>query len=139
MSSAKRFGDVSPTMSFRHDGRMADRRYLPMLDEFDDHAPGTLAWLQAWYAARCDGDWEHGGGISIETLDNPGWLLRVDVVGTPLEVRSLDSREIHRSAHDWVSIRLVEGRFQAACGPLNLGEAIHEFRLWAEGSPRLVG
>jgi hypothetical protein len=28
--------------------------------------------LEAWYASRCDGEWEHGYGISIETLDNPG-------------------------------------------------------------------
>ena len=50
---------------------MVDRRSQPMFDEFDDHAPGTLAWLQAWYATQCDGDWEHANGVSIESLDNP--------------------------------------------------------------------
>jgi hypothetical protein len=115
---------------------MVDRGYLPMFDEFDDHAPGTLTWLQAWYAAQCDGDWEHGYGLLIETLDNPGWFLRVDLAGTALSGRIFDRREIHRSEHDWLSVQLVDNRFEAACGPLNLGEAVHEFRLWAEGPPQ---
>jgi Immunity protein 53 len=82
------------------DGRMVDRRHLPVFDEFDDHAPGALTWLQAWYAARCDGDWEHGYGVAIQTLDNPGWSLRINLEGTMLEGRSLDGREVHRSQHD---------------------------------------
>lgn len=117
---------------------MVDRRYLPMFDEFDDHAPGALTWLQAWYAAQCDGDWEHGGGISIDTLDNPGWSLRISLDGTVLAGRTLDRHEIHRSEHDWIIIEVVDNRFEAACGPLNLGEGVHEFRLWAEGPPRLA-
>jgi hypothetical protein len=116
----------------RHDDPMVGRGYLPMFDEFDDHAPGALTWLQAWYAAQCDGQWEQSYGVLIDTLDNPGWLLRVDLADTALAGRSLDRREIHRSEHDWLSIQLADNRFEAACGPLNLGEAVHEFRLWAE-------
>jgi len=37
-----------------------------------------LTELQAWYVVQCDGDWEHTYGVKIETLDNPGWMLRVD-------------------------------------------------------------
>jgi len=32
-----------------------------------------LKWLQQWYSEHCDGAWEHGFGITIETIDNPGW------------------------------------------------------------------
>lgn len=31
--------------------------------------------IQDWFADRCDGIWEHRLGISIESTDNPGWLL----------------------------------------------------------------
>jgi Immunity protein 53 len=41
-----------------------------------------LAWLQDWYAEYCDGDWEHRYSIRIENLDNPGWLLHIDLEGT---------------------------------------------------------
>ncbi len=38
-----------------------------------------LAWLQDWYRSRCDGTWEHSYGVKIDTLDNPGWLVTVDL------------------------------------------------------------
>ena len=31
-----------------------------------------LPKLTCWFAARCDGEWEHDRGISITTTDNPG-------------------------------------------------------------------
>ena len=37
----------------------------------------ALRKLQSWYQAQCDEDWEHGEGITIETLDNPGWSLEI--------------------------------------------------------------
>ena len=46
-----------------------------------------IEWLEQWYVAQCDGDWEHAKGVKIETLDNPGWLLTVDLAGTEREGR----------------------------------------------------
>jgi len=40
------------------------------------------AWLQQWYLQQCDGDWEHGYGLHIGTLDNPGWTVDVNLAGT---------------------------------------------------------
>ena len=42
----------------------------------------ALQRLEQWFAARCNGDWEHASGVTIETLDNPGWRLWVDLTGT---------------------------------------------------------
>lgn len=103
-----------------------------MKGAWGDPVPDALTWLQAWYATRCDGDWEHGYGVRIETLDNPGWHVRVDVAGTALERAALEPWEVHRGEHDWVVVRRNGEAFDAACGPLNLGEALHAFRLWAE-------
>jgi hypothetical protein len=47
----------------------------------------ALSRIQVWYHAQCDGDWEHSYGIHIENCDNPGWLLRVYLVGTALANR----------------------------------------------------
>lgn len=33
--------------------------------------------LVNWYVSHCDGEWEHGYGITIETLDNPGWAVNI--------------------------------------------------------------
>lgn len=35
--------------------------------------------LEDWYQSNCDGDWEHGFGVTIESLDNPGWSLTADL------------------------------------------------------------
>jgi hypothetical protein len=32
----------------------------------------ALDFLHRWYAAQCDGDWEHEFGIRLTTPDNPG-------------------------------------------------------------------
>lgn len=40
-----------------------------------------LIWLQNWFAVQCDGVWEHAHGIKIDTLDNPGWTVHVDLEG----------------------------------------------------------
>ena len=42
----------------------------------------VLGALQAWYAAHCDGDWEQEFGVTIGTMQDAGWELRVDLVGT---------------------------------------------------------
>lgn len=41
--------------------------------------------LQRWYNKQCNGSWEHQYGVSIDTLDNPGWTVVIDLVGTDLE------------------------------------------------------
>jgi len=30
----------------------------------------NFLWLLNWFRNHCDGDWEHGSGVHIETLDN---------------------------------------------------------------------
>jgi hypothetical protein len=98
--------------------------------QFSSRERDPLTWLQGWYASQCDGDWEHEYGVSIETLDNPGWFLKVDLRDTAVDGLSFPTQEVRRSEHDWFVARVVDGRFEVACGPLNLGEAIHQFRLW---------
>lgn len=44
-----------------------------------------LKKLENWFIMHCDGDWEHSYGITIDTLDNPGWKLVVDLMDTLLE------------------------------------------------------
>jgi hypothetical protein len=97
---------------------------------FSSYAPDPLTWLQGWYAAQCDGEWEHEYGVTLETLDNPGWFLKADLSGTEMDGVPLAKNEIHRAEHDWLTTRVVENRFEAACGPLNLGEAVFQFRVW---------
>jgi hypothetical protein len=47
----------------------------------------NLAWLTQWYLHECKDDWEHSYGVKIDTLDNPGWTLKIDLRETELQGR----------------------------------------------------
>ncbi len=96
--------------------------------------PNALQALQQWYLAQCDGDWEHSFGVSITTLDNPGWSLAITLTGTELESRTFDP--IWRLEHEteWFSCKRTDTQFQGAGGPLMLDELIGIFLRWAESS-----
>ncbi|WP_329233855.1 immunity 53 family protein [Streptomyces sp. NBC_01460] len=99
-------------------------------------AEHVMDWLQGWYAAQCDGDWEHEWGVKIDTLDNPGWSVRIDLEDTYLEAHDFPRQDLRRGKDDWIIARTSDLTFHAACGPGNLTEALTLFRRWAgENTP----
>jgi hypothetical protein len=88
--------------------------------------------LQRWYLSRCDGDWEHCLGVKIETLDNPGWHIRINLKGSQSESSTVNWVKIDRTESDWMHYRVNNKEFYSACGPLNLSEAIETFLEWFE-------
>ena len=82
--------------------------------------------LVAWYRTHCDGDWEHTHGIRLETLDNPGWQLTVDLVRTNLQGRCMEdvvegcNPDGHPVSLRWINCVVRENRFRGACDPTQL-------------------
>jgi hypothetical protein len=95
----------------------------------------ALTRLENWYSHHCDGTWEHQHGIRIETLDNPGWRLEIDLKGTPLILVHYADLGVERSATDWVKCRVQDGKFEGFGGPGNLSELLEAFLKWAEQAP----
>jgi hypothetical protein len=99
----------------------------------------SLQWLQQWYYAHCDDTWEHQHGITIQSLDNPGWLVKIDLAGTPLESVNMKTvgQESHinhsgiTGDHDWLYCKVEDGFFVGA------GEAEGTYHL-ADGHSRVV-
>src|SRR5579864_7039170 len=91
----------------------------------------TLEKLQAWYASRCDGTWEHQYGVKIDTLDNPGWAVEIDLAGTPLESHRFVEYESERSEIDWARCKVEGVVFRGYGGAKNLAEIIEVFTSWA--------
>jgi hypothetical protein len=87
--------------------------------------------IQEWYAACCDGEWEHTYGVRIETLDNPGWAVDIDLTDTPLAGKPFESVNLERTENDWLNCQVSSGRFRGRGGPKNLDEILHIFRDWA--------
>jgi hypothetical protein len=87
----------------------------------------VLARIQEWYRGRCDGDWEHSYGMKVETLDNPGWLVTVDLEDTPWEQLAAPRSIVQRSETDWVQIEIAQGKFIGCGGAGNLEEILERF------------
>jgi len=92
----------------------------------------ALQRLQAWYLSECNEDWEHQYGVTIDTLDNPGWLMTIDLVETSLDGRVTSGRRIDRTESDWLQFESDGQTFKAAGVALNLEELIEAFLSWAE-------
>ena len=53
-----------------------------------------LSWIAERYISNCDESWEHSYGVKFDTLDNPGWDVKIDLMETPLENRAFEVYEI---------------------------------------------
>jgi len=87
--------------------------------------------LADWLEKHCDGDWEHSYGVAIDTIDNPGWVLRVDLADTELAGVEFPPLKQERSDHDWIHCSVDGGVFKGAGGVCNLDELITCFLDWA--------
>lgn len=91
----------------------------------------VLSALQSWYQRQCNGAWEEQFGVVIDTLDNPGWMVTIDLAETPVEHCSFAEVDQQRSPQDWIYCRVEDLQFKAACGPTNLEEVLQVFLDWA--------
>jgi hypothetical protein len=102
-----------------------------------------LKWLEQWYADQCRGDWAQVRGVTIQSLDNPGWMVTVDLVGTGLEPRVADALILREGeppsaengnvgGPDWIECSVKGGRFIGAGDPGKLRTLLRCFREWAE-------
>ncbi|MFF0623794.1 Imm53 family immunity protein [Streptomyces sp. NPDC004296] len=68
----------------------------------------------------------HGFGIRIETLDNPGWSVEVDLEETGLNGVTLDRTEV-AEGDSWIQAWPDGSVFHLRCGPADLGSALERF------------
>jgi len=92
----------------------------------------SLSELERWYASQCNGDWEHSYGVKIDTLDNPGWRVQIDLHGTDRQDAELERVKIARTDADWITYWVEKKQFNIACGATNLTEAVQIFIRWFE-------
>lgn len=92
----------------------------------------NLEWLENWYTSQCDGDWEHMYGITIETVDNPGWYITINLIGTECEKSYFPHLKNNADEMDWYFCLVRNGNFEASCGPKQLEEILQIFRNWVE-------
>lgn len=93
----------------------------------------NVSRLEKWFAANCDGDWEHQGGQTIKTLDNPGWTVRLDLDTiehrfdeTVSEFDRPEAENANSAKDDFVYYTFDAGKnvLEACCSIGNLSEVL---------------
>ncbi len=96
----------------------------------------SMQQLNQWWQAQCDGDWEHEFGVSIGTLDNPGWIVKIDIMYTHMQDWRFEPVSRRLSETDWHDYRIVPGttcggsefmHFVGMGGPNNLDDILSFF------------
>ena len=91
--------------------------------------------IQRWYAAQCDGDWEHNFGLSIQTMDNPGWSVKVNLEDTLLENLPFEAVYVGDGSGIWLSCHVKKCFFVGYGDPSQLSRILEIFLTWAKTVP----
>lgn len=70
-----------------------------------------IEWLENWYENQCDGEWEHEYGIVIESLDNPGWHISIDLANTNIEIDEISWTLLEVSEKNWLGFKIENNQF----------------------------
>jgi len=91
-----------------------------------------LIEIQTWYAAHCNGEWEHTYGIKIDSLDNPGWWVKIDLTGTELAEAAFAPRTEQVSETNWLNCKIANRIFEGAGDASKLESILGIFLDWAK-------
>ena len=96
----------------------------------------VLQHLQDWYTRQCDEVWEHKYGVRIESCDNPGWWVHIDLRGTQLDgvpftpiSQGVDEKGFPAGPR-WINCCVKEGAYSGAGDETKLEEIIQVFLDW---------
>ncbi len=92
----------------------------------------TINWLNNWILYNCDSDWEHTYGIKIQTLDNPGWSVKIDIEETPMMNVEFENIEIENDDDDWIHCKVEDNIFYGYGDLQKLENILLIFRNWVE-------
>ena len=71
-------------------------------------------------------------GVKIDTLDNPGWGVKIDLSDTQLEGKTFENIDTDNGNDDWIMCRVVDGVYEGAGDPFKLEEILRIFKKWVE-------
>jgi hypothetical protein len=97
-----------------------------------------LQRLQVWYVDQCNGEWENDHGIAITSCDNPGWWVKIDIIGTGLEHRPFNrvAEQVDASGFQqgdrWLSCFVNDGVWNGAGDETKLLVIVKTFLDWAD-------
>ena len=95
--------------------------------------PSTLQRLSQWYLRHCNGDWEHSFGFSINTLDNPGISIDINLADTELQkIPFAEIKQDYDSEDRWFVCRRTDDLFEAHGVATRFEDMLLVFLDWAD-------
>ncbi|MBP5786221.1 MAG: immunity 53 family protein [Kiritimatiellae bacterium] len=96
-----------------------------------------LKEIQEWFQNQCDGEWEHARRITLESCDNPGWWLKIDLQGTNLENKEFKEIKtgdfsVNMPEPPWIHLYVENGVFNGAGDVMQLKNILRYFLDWAQ-------
>ncbi len=88
----------------------------------------AFEFLSRWYQEHCDGDWEHQYGVRINTIDNPGWQIQIDLAETEIENLVIEYQLVETDEQDWFGYSVKDKIFSAAGDSQKLETMLSKFR-----------
>ena len=92
----------------------------------------SLIKLEKWYQSQCNGEWEHNYGITIGTLDNPGWTVDIDLKETDIEGANMENLIVDNGDNDWIHLKIIDDLFIGRGDPKKLHYIIEAFLHFVE-------
>ena len=87
-----------------------------------------MNWLTEWFKSQCNGDWEHENQIQIYTVDNPGWVVKIDLRNTMLEKLEVEYKLVEKDENDWYGFSIKNAVYDGAGDLDKLELLINKFR-----------
>ena len=93
-----------------------------------------VEFLQSWFQAQANGEWERARGVTFETLDTPAWMVTIDLAGTALDGRTMAAVQKERSESDWLVCEVEQNQFRGQGDSQKLLAILEIFQHWASAS-----
>ncbi|OPG99195.1 hypothetical protein B2I21_07080 [Chryseobacterium mucoviscidosis] len=84
-----------------------------------------FSFLWIWFRYKLTNK-EHSYGVKINTVDNPGWSVEINLTDTCLEDVPFETIEEERNEEDWFYCIVRDGVFHGAGGATNLEEILYK-------------
>lgn len=96
-----------------------------------------VEFLQSWFQAQANGEWERARGLTIETLDTPAWMVTIDLASTTLDGRTMACIQDERSERDWLLCEVDQNQFRGQGDSQKLLAILEVFQRWASAAATL--
>lgn len=98
----------------------------------DFQVEDDFVWLQKWFNSYCNGDWEHGSGIHLKSIDHKTWDLTIELLDTQLDNKNFNEVKEQYTETDWFHCYVKNYKFEARCSLSNVIKVLKIFREFSE-------